>query len=111
MEKLFKDYLKAAKKDIKKLKDLKILFVKHQQFELASNVRDIERELYPISEKDEILKTETKAFKMALRLLDLDVNDKIAFTVFNVAKMIIEKNVEFDLKDVGEIKALADKLY
>ena len=111
MEKLFNSYLKEAKKDVKKLRDLKTLFVKHQQFELASNVRDIEKELYPISEKDDILKNDAKTFKIALALFDFNVEEKVAFTVFNVARMIIEKNVEFDLKDTIEIKALAEKLY
>ena len=111
MEKLFSKYLESAKNDVKKLRGLKKLFVEHQQFQLASRVRDIEQELHPISEQDEILQNEAMTFRIALSLFDLKVDEKIAFITFNAAKKIIDKNVEFGLKDASEIKALAEKLY
>ena len=111
MEKLFESYLKDAKGDVTKLRDLKNLFVKHQQFELASNIRELEKELYPISEQDEKDKNEALVFKSALGLFDLNVDEKMAFTLFNAAKILIEKGEMFDLKDTVKIKALAEKLY
>jgi hypothetical protein len=111
MKAILNNYVEEIKKDVKKLREFKSLAVKHQQFELAANIREIEQDLFPISKKDEILQTEALNFKLALALADLHVDEKIAFITFNTAKLIIEKGVGISLKDMSEIKEAANKLF
>lgn len=111
MEALIKKLIESAKSDRTKLIEVKNLAVKLQQYELASNLKDLENELFPISEEDKKLKFRAVDVSMALKLCDLNSTSSTAFVVDSVIKVLNKKNGNFSLEDAAKIKAKKKELY
>ena len=111
MENLFKRYIVSISTDKKKLSECKEMLVKHQQFELASDIRDIIQDNFPVSDKDDIRKNEATTFRTALAMADITVDERLAFITFNIARKLMDKNIQITIEDIVEVKELSEKIY
>lgn len=100
MEALVMGLLEEAKKNKKVLRSMKDLAVKAQQFELASQLRDIEVANFPESEEEKM----GRNFQTALAMVDIKCDEDLAYKIYVTTKEFLEKGGEFSLKDAANIK-------
>lgn len=97
--------VEAAKKDHKTLKALKVLAVKCQQFSLAADIRDLERELFPQTEEQKKAVLEGSNIGSLLRMIEINVPDRFAWLIYQTIKRYSKRRDNFDMKDAAELKA------
>lgn len=111
MEKEFMQLLEAAKKDKKKLRQLKVLAVSCQQFSLAADIRDIERTLFPESKEMKEAKIEASKLNLVFRMVELNIPDRIAWLINQTLKKYWKRRGNLDLKDCAELVAKMNELF
>ena len=99
MEDLFIRMLEAAKKDKKVLAYIKKAAVRGQQFELASNLHEIDKELFPESEEAK----EAKKINIMLRMIGVNASDHTCWVLGEAFKVYLKKKGEFSLIDASII--------
>lgn len=97
--------VEAVKKDQKMLKALKVLAVKCQQFSLAADIRDLEHELFPQTEEQKKAMLEGSNIGSLLRMIEINVPDRLAWIIYQAIKRYLKRRDNFDLKDAAELKA------
>lgn len=102
----FTDIMKEAEKDRSLLRMLKLLAVKGKQFELASELRRLETEMFPASDQEKV----AKEVAQCLSMVGLTCNDETAWKTYMAVKEYIKKEGEFTIRDASLIKAEAKKL-
>lgn len=93
------------------IKALKNLAVNKGNYELAANVREIEKEKFPLETLSDELEEDSLNFRRALKLIDIDTNQKVAYSILVTAKKFLEKGNHFDIKDSSEILADSEKYF
>jgi len=111
MEELLLKLIEAAKADRNKLIHLKNAVVKMQQYELASNLKDLENELFPLSQEDNDAKLRAGNVALALKMCDLNATNATAYIVDACIKVLNEKQGGFSLEDAAKIVAKKKELY
>ena len=111
MKEKLKQLSEVLKNDRDVLRSLKNSVVKSQNFNLGVSLRNLEKELYPLNEGDDKLIAEVEVFQKAMSLLGFTISDDVSFKTFNLAKKVIEKGDNIDLKDIAEIKAESTRLF
>ena len=101
----------VAKKDKKKFRELKALAVSLNQFMLACDLRDIEKELYPESEEAKSAKKEAEKLNLVFRMVELNIPSEIAWLVNQTLKRYSKRKGNFDLKDAAELIAKKNQLF
>lgn len=101
----FLNLVEAAKKDKNKLNSLKLIAIQCQQFSLAADIRDIERELFPESKESIDAKIQASKLNLLFRMVDLDIPDKIAWLINQTLKKHWKRRGNFDLKDASILRA------
>jgi hypothetical protein len=101
----------AAKKDKKHLIALKNMAVKTQQFELASRLREIEKELFPLNGEEKEAEEIGKQTQIALGMSGLKCNNKLAYVVHETMKSYFEKLGQFSLEDGSKIQSNSEKYF
>lgn len=103
MQELLLQMLEAAKKDKKALKALKNSAVKCQQFELATNLREIERDLFPESEEVKQAKEKAKEIDLVLRMVDLNVPEDVCWLISETLKVHSKLKGKFSVRNAAEL--------
>ena len=103
MEHLLKELIEKAKGDKRLLIRLKNAAVAGQSFELASALREMERELFPETEQEKI----AKDLNILFRMVDLDIPGETCWVIYETLTIWKKKKGAFSLKDSAKI--LADK--
>lgn len=98
MEKLLSQMMVAAKKDKKQFLALKNLAVKCQQFELAANIRELEKELFPETEEEKQAKGKAKEINLVLRMVELNVSEDICWLIYETLKMHSKMKGKFSIR-------------
>jgi hypothetical protein len=111
MEKLFNQLIEAAKKNRKGFNRLKNAVVVCQQFELASQLREIEKEAFPETEEVVAAKAEAKKLNIAFRMVDLNINEATCWLIDQTIKMRNEKHSDFSVDDAVKLRLKVDELY
>jgi len=111
MEDLLLKMIEDAKTNRTKLIQLKVLAVKLNQYELASKLKDLENELFPMSKKDTELKKHAKDVAGALAMCELNTSEEVAFVIYSAVKVSNKKRGSFSLKDAAQILAKKSQLY
>lgn len=101
----FLNLVEAAKKDKKKLQQFKVLAVNCQQFSLAADLRDIERELFPESKETKDAKIEADKLNLIFRMVDLNIPQNVAWLINQTLKKYWKRRGNFDLKDAATLRA------
>jgi len=107
-----KSLLKSASKDVKTLNELKNLAVKLQQYELGAECRKLEKELYPVTEEEQLANDRIKEINLVLRMVDVGFNSQKAYyKVDKSLELFKKKKGKFDLKDAAKIMADSDRIF
>lgn len=106
-----KDSLFELTKSKKTITLLKNVAVKGQKYELAANLRDIERNLLPDEHLDSKEMKEADVMRRALELTNLKVSMHQAYVINEVAKVVSKKSDSVDIKELSKIEATADEIF
>jgi hypothetical protein len=99
MDLLLNQLLEKAKQDKKSFRKLKELSVECQQLELAANLREIEKDLFPESEEVKKAKERGDRLNLLFRMIELTVSDDVAWMVEQAIIFDINSPGQFSLKD------------
>lgn len=103
MEQLLMQMLEAAKKDKKTFKVLKNSAVKCQQFELAVNLREMEKELFPETEEEKQAKEKAKEINLIFRMVELNVSEDVCWLISETLKVYSKIKGKFSIKQASEL--------
>jgi hypothetical protein len=107
-----KSLLESASKDVKTLNELKNLAVKLQQYELGAECRRIEKELYPVTEEEELATERIKEIDLVLRMVEVGFNGKkVYYKIDKALELFKKKKGKFDLKDASKIISDANRIF
>lgn len=104
MEKLFMQLLADAKKNKKGLIMLKNTAVRCQNFELAAQLRGIERKEFPETQKEKDSKHRAKQLNLLFRMVDLNIGEKECLVIYETLEMFKNKKGKFGIDDASKIK-------
>lgn len=111
MEQLFKQLIEAAKKNRKGLIRLKNAAVTLQEFELASQLRELETKNFPETEEVKAAKKQAKDLSLLFRMVDLNVSEDKCWLIAETLKLYNKKKGKFDIKDAAKIRAKEVELF
>lgn len=104
MEQLLTALLEAAKKDRKGLTYLKETAVRCQQFELASELRQLEAALYPETEYIKLEKDKADKLSNVLRVcLNQEIPVSLAWHIKEIVTAFNEKGMQLTIDEATEI--------
>lgn len=111
MDKLFEQLIEAAKGNRKGFNRLKNAVVTCQQFELASKLRDIEKEAFPETEEVKLAKETAKKLNLAFRMVELNISEDVCWLIAETLKMHNEKGGEFSIDDSVKLRLKKEELF
>ncbi len=111
MENLLIQMLEQAKKNHKSLIELKNYAAKTQQFELAANLRAIEKELFPETKEISEAKNRIRELKKAFDMCNLNIPLYACAAIDEVVKLFNVVGDEFSVKDASKIIARKHDLF
>lgn len=111
MENLMQQLFEKAKTNKDILLGLKNLAVRSQDFELASNFRDMEKNLFPETEEVIKAKDDARRFDTVLRMVDIKTTTDIAWLLLETSKVYAKKGGKFDLRDASKLKAEQERMF
>lgn len=111
METLFNELIEAAKKNHKGLIRLKDAAITCQQFELAAELRIIERETFPETEEAKLAKERAKGLNLAFRMVELNISEDVCWLIEETLKVLNEKKGEFSIDDAVKLQSRKEELF
>ena len=103
--------VERAKKDKKKLIALKEMAVKCQDFEVAANFREMEKEFFPETDEIKSAKKQAKEIQLALQMVELNVSDDVCWLISNTLKVHSKKKGKFSIKEASELIVKRKELF
>lgn len=110
-ENQLRELLEFAKKDKKSLLNLKNTAVMCQRYELASQLREIETNLFPETKEEKMAKYVAHELSSVLRLVNLEVPDKVCYLIMETIKVYNKKKTSITIKDASKILANEKKIF
>lgn len=111
MEKLLKQLIEVAKTNRKGFNRLKDAVVTLQQFELASELRNIEKIAFPETEEIKAIKLEAKHLRVTFRMVELNVSDDICWLIAETLKMHNKKKGKFSIEDAVNLRLKKEQIF
>ena len=99
--------LEGAKKSKKAMRSLKLAALDAGQFELAAELRDIERETFPDTE-DEIY---ARNINLALRMVGINPDLKSCWLIGKTMHILSKKKGSFDIETATQIQSKAEQIF
>jgi hypothetical protein len=103
--------VESAKKSHKSLKELKLLAVRLNQYELGANLREIERELYPESEEVKKEKQSAEKLNTLFRMVGLNISNEACWIINATLKKYWKRRGNFDIKDAAELMDKKNQIF
>ncbi len=111
MEKLLKQLIEAAKKNRKGFKRLKEAVVTCQQFELAAELRGIEKDTFPETEEVKLAKEQAKKLNLLFRMVDLSISEDTCWLIVQTYNCYTEKQGEFSIDDAIRLQFKKEEIF
>lgn len=112
MEHLILQMFESAKADKAKFLKLKKLAVGLQQFELASELRDYEKQNFPDTPEDAKSRQDANMINASLHLVDFKgVSERSAWLIMETVKLALKKKGLFSIKDAAILQEKCNRLY
>ena len=108
IEKLFLNFIKKDKQSLQKVKEFAI---DNCLYELGANIRDMEKALYPIDDKDKIDIERALHLSRAVKMSDVNCSSKVAFIVEKVLYELNKKDSDFNLKIASDISTESNRIF
>lgn len=103
--------LNIIKDDKLLLLKFKTILVDNNNYEMAAELRRIEKDLYPISEENAKLIDNTNTIKNLFRMADLNVPNRETFIILALINKHKKRKDNINLKDLAIIKAKSYELF
>lgn len=104
MENQLNDLLEKAKKDKRTLVFLKNAAVRSQMFDLASQLRTMETELFPKTDEQKAAENIGKEMDTALRMVNVNAGEPTSWLIYKTFLKFQELGGEFSIKDAVALK-------
>ena len=111
MQELLKQLIENAKKDKKKVLALKEMAVKCQQFELAAEFRQIEKDFFPETEEVKSANELAKNINTVLRMVELNVSEDVCWLISETLKVHSKMKGKFSIKEASELIVKRKRLF
>lgn len=111
MQQLLTDLVEKAKGNKKGLIMLKNTAVRCQQFELASQLRELEISLFPETDEEKEAKKLAKEINLVLRMVELNVSEDVCWLISNTLKVHSKKKGKFSIKEASELIVKRKELF
>jgi hypothetical protein len=111
MEKLFEQLIESAKKNRKGFNRLKNAVVTCEQFELASQLRNIEKEAFPETEEVKMAKEQAKKLNLAFRMVALNISEDVCWLIAETLKIHNEKQGNFSIDDAANLILKKEEIF
>jgi hypothetical protein len=108
---LFIQLLNRAKTNKGLLINLKHSIVKCQQFELAAQIMEIEKECFPESNEQKAAKERALELRTLFGMVELNVEPNVCWLIDETLRMHKKKKGKFDLKDAASIVVRCKNLF
>lgn len=105
------DLLEKAKKDKLILKELKHLAIKAQEYDLAANIRELEKELFPDSEEAKLAKEKSKKINLALRMVNIDIPEDVCWLIAETLTLYSQMGAKFSVNEAVELVFKKEELF
>lgn len=105
------EMLARATKDKRAMRALKGLAVRVQMFELASNLREIEKTNFPETREEEAEKSIAKKLSGLFTMFDLTVPEETSWVFYQAMLLFREKGEQINLEDASKVRARAKQLF
>jgi hypothetical protein len=107
----FEKLIEAAKKNKKGLLRLKEAVVSLQQYELASELREIELKAFPQTKQVKDAKAKAKAINLLFSMVGLNVSEDICWLVYEAIKMYDKKRGNPTTKDAVALMLKKEEIF
>lgn len=111
MQELLMQMLEKAKTDKSAFRALKNTAVKCQLFELAGQLREMEKELFPETEEVKKAKERAEKVNLVFRMVELNVSDQACWLIDQTLEMFKKKKGKFSIEDAVDLKCQAQKIF
>jgi hypothetical protein len=111
MENLLNKLLESAKENKKGLILLKNTAVTCQNYELASNLRELEKTLFPVTETQKSAKDRAKHLNLIFRMVGLNIAEKQCWIIEEALKGYNKKKGKFGIDDASKIEFTAAEYF
>ena len=111
MEELIKQMLDSAKKDHKKLRQLKMIAFELNQMDLAAELSDLENKLFPESPETKQANKKAKKLNLVFRMVELNIPNDVAWIIDRTLTRYKKRRGNFDLKDAVELMDEKNNLF
>lgn len=111
MQELLLKMFESAKKDKRKLLALKNAAVKCQEFELAVQIRELEKELFPETDEEKEAKELAKNVKVILRLVEVNATEDACWLIAETLKKYFKIKRDFSVKEAAELIAERKRIF
>lgn len=111
MQKLLNDLVEKAKCNKKGLIMLKNTAVRCQQFELASQLRELETSLFPETDEEKAAKKLAKEINLLFRMVELNVSEDVCWIIHEAIKCHSKKKGKFSVEDAAKLVIKRKELF
>lgn len=105
------ELVKRASKDLEQLLELKNLAVKMGMYELGAKCREVEKELYPVSDEEKQAQLRGKDLNLAFRMVDLNIPESVCYKIDQSLKQFNKLKGKFDTGHASKIVKDTERLF
>lgn len=111
MEKLLTGLVETAKGNKKGLIMLKNTAIRCQQFELAAELRELERTLFPETDEEKEAKKLSKELNLVFRMVELNVAEDTCWLISQTFNAHTKMKGKFSIHDASKLIAKRKELF
>lgn len=111
MKKQVNTLLKEAKRKKGTIIDLKNLAVKCQLFELASQLRQIERKKFPDTKEEQYAKRMGKELNTVFRMVEMNIPEETCWLIHQTLERFKKKKGKFSIRDAASLKTKQKEIF
>lgn len=111
MENLANNLITAAKKDRRVLNGIKKTLVSCNEYDLAADIRELEKETFPETEDVKQAKDLAKQLNLVFRMVDLNIEEEFCYLISETLKVQSEKKGDFSIEDAAKLKSKAIEIF
>jgi hypothetical protein len=108
---LLNQLLEKAKTDKRTLLAIKNAAVRGQQFELAANIRELEKSCFPETEEEKEAKEMAEKLNLLFRMVELTVSKDLCWLIGAVMEEHRKKKGKFSIEDAVRLKSKKRDLF
>lgn len=108
---LLNDLFEKLKKDKKGLLMLKTAAVRNQQYELAAQLREFEKEHFPLTEENVQSMNKAKNVRNVLSMVGFQISEGAAWLINETMEQYNKKGKDFSIDDSTKLRSERENLY